>query len=95
MSPKETQQLRRIAGQLNWISTQTRPGMDYAASIVSGLIKDARVRDLITANKFLKILKSTEVVLSFFGILKYGGSQGKMIVFIEIKWETYPTYLAI
>ena len=54
LSPKETQQLKRIAGQLNWISTQTRPGMAYASSIVSGSIKDARVRDLITANKFLK-----------------------------------------
>ena len=65
MSSKETQQLRRIAGQLNWVSTQTRPGMAYAASIVSGSIKDAGMRDLITANKFFKILKSTEVMLSF------------------------------
>ena len=33
LSPKETQQLRRIAGQLNWILTQTRHDMAYAASI--------------------------------------------------------------
>ena len=39
--------------------------MVSAASILSGLIKDARVRNLITANNFFKILKSTEVVLSF------------------------------
>ena len=52
LSPKETQQLRRIAGHLNWVSTQARPDMAYAASIVSGSIKDARVRDLITAKKF-------------------------------------------
>ena len=43
LSPKETQHLRRIAGQLNWVSTQTRPDMAYAASIVSGSIKYARV----------------------------------------------------
>ena len=42
--------------------------MISAASIVSGSIRDARVRDLITANKFFKILKSTEVVLSFLKI---------------------------
>ena len=48
----KTQQLRRIAGHLNWVSTQTRADKAYAASIVSGSIKDARVRDLITANKF-------------------------------------------
>ena len=75
--------------------------MVYAASIVSGSIKNARVEDLITANKFFKILKSTEVVLLFpqieatasaaliffsdasFDNLKCGGSQGRMIVFIE------------
>ena len=63
--PHKTQQLRRIAGQLNWVSTQTRPDMAYAASIVSGSVKDATVRDLIAANKFIKILKSRDVVLSF------------------------------
>ena len=42
--------------------------MISAASIVSGSVRDARVRDLITANKFFKILKSTEVVLSFLKI---------------------------
>ena len=39
---------------MNWVSTQTRPDMAYAASIVSGSIKDARMRDFITANKFFK-----------------------------------------
>ena len=63
--PHETQQLRRVASQLNWVSTQARPDMAYAASIVSGSIKDARVRDLIVPNKFVKFLKSRDVVLSF------------------------------
>ena len=39
--------------------------MAYAASIVSWSIKNARVRDLITANESCKILKSTAIVLSF------------------------------
>ena len=39
--------------------------MAYAASIVSGSIKDATVRDIITANKFVKMLQSKDVVLSF------------------------------
>ena len=54
-----------MAGQLNWVFTQTRPDMAYAASVVSSSIKDATVRDIITANKFIKILKSKDVVLSF------------------------------
>ena len=39
--------------------------MAYAASIVSGSIKDVTVRDIVTANKFVKMLQSTDVVLSF------------------------------
>ena len=39
--------------------------MAYAASIVSGSVKDATVRDLKAGNKFIKILKSIDVVLSF------------------------------
>ena len=39
--------------------------MAYAASVVSSSIKDATVRDIITTNKFIKILKSKNVVLSF------------------------------
>ena len=53
-----------MTGQLNWVSTQTRPDMAYLASVVSSSIKDATVRH-ITANKFIKILNSKHVVLSF------------------------------
>ena len=63
--PHETQQLRRVASQLNWVSAETTPDMVYAASIVRGSIKGARVRDRIVANKFIKFLKSKDVVLSF------------------------------
>ena len=45
--PHETLQLQRVAGQLNWISTQTRPDMAYAASVVSSSIKDATLRELV------------------------------------------------
>ena len=58
--PQETQQLHRVAGQLNWISTQTRSDMAYAASAVSSSIKDDTVRDIITPNKFIKTLKSKD-----------------------------------
>ena len=63
--PHEIQQPRRVAGQLNWVSTHTRPDMAYAASVVSSSIKDATVRDIGTANKFIKLLKCNELVLSF------------------------------
>ena len=60
----ETQQLQRVARQLNWVSTQTRTDMAYAASVISSSIKDATVRDLVSVNKFIKLLKCNELVLS-------------------------------
>ena len=39
--------------------------MTYAASVVSSSIKDATVRDLVTAKKFIKLLKCNELVLSY------------------------------
>ena len=39
--------------------------MAYAASVVSSSIKDATVPDLVMANKFIKLVKRNEVVLSF------------------------------
>ena len=63
--PQETQLLRMVADQLNWVSTQTRPDMAYATSAVSNSIKYATVGDLITSNEFIKILKSKDVDLSF------------------------------
>ena len=86
--PHETQQLRRVAGQLNWVSTQTRPDMTYAASVVSSSIKDATVRDLFTANKFIKLLKCNELVLSFPQIsdlqnASCSASQGGLLVFLQ------------
>ena len=62
--PNETQQLRRVASQLNWVSTQTRPDKSYAANIISESIKEARVKDLIVANKFIKFLKSRNAIIS-------------------------------
>ena len=42
--------------------------MAYAASAIGSFIKHATVRDLVTVNKFIKLLKSNEVVLSFLQI---------------------------
>ena len=51
LSDKEAQQLRTLAGQLNWTSSQTRPYVSYQACEVSTSIKDATINDLKIANK--------------------------------------------
>ena len=39
--------------------------MAYSASAVSCFVKDATVRDLVMAHRFIKLLKSNKVVFSF------------------------------
>ena len=59
----EAWQLRGLAGQLNWISSQTRPDMGFGACEVSISIKDAQIGDLLNANKNIRKLKSQQIVL--------------------------------
>ena len=63
--PHKTQQLWRVAQQLNWVSNQTQPDIVYAASVKGSFIKDVIAIDLITTNKFITLLKSNEVTLPF------------------------------
>ena len=58
----ETQQLRKLAGQLNQTSSQTRPDNSYQVCEVSASIKNATICDLKTANKYVRRL-SFQVVL--------------------------------
>ena len=48
---KEAQQLRGLAGQINWVSSQTRHDMTYSACEVSVSTKNATIVDLTKANK--------------------------------------------
>lgn len=54
---------------MNWVSNQIGRDMSYAAksaaSAVRSLIRDVKMRDLITANKFTKMSKPKDVILSF------------------------------
>ena len=90
---RETQQLHRVAGQLNWVSTQTKTS--------NSSMKHATVRDLITAKKIVKVLRSNEVVLSLprmndvqnvsllcfsdasFENGKYTDLKGKLLLFLQ------------
>ena len=65
LTTEEARQLRGLAGQLNWTSSQTRPDMSFGACEVSVSIKDSTVNDLIVANKNIRELKSEKVVLQY------------------------------
>ena len=65
LTAKESQQLKAVAGQLNWVSSQTRPDISFDSCQVSVSCKDATIEDLFKANKSVKKLKSEHVSLQY------------------------------
>ena len=63
LSDKEAQQLHTLSGQLNWTLSQTCPDVSYQACEVSTSTEDATINDFKIANKNIRKLKSSEVVL--------------------------------
>ena len=61
----QQQDLKSIAGKLNWISTHSRPDIAYDVCQTSNSTKEATVKDLVNANKALRKMKSEEVELIF------------------------------
>ena len=58
-------ELRGITGRLNWASGISRPDIGYNVSEMSSVIKNARVKDLLKANKTLKYLNNTHTNIKF------------------------------
>ena len=63
LTTDKARQLRRLAGQLNWTSSQTRLDMSFAGWEVSTSIKDAQIDDLLNAKKNIRKLKSQQILL--------------------------------
>ena len=65
MNTKEKRDLKVLAGQLNWISSQTRPDLAFDACEVNTSTKDATYEDLKKANKAIRKSKQDDVCLHF------------------------------
>ena len=65
VTDSEKQQLRMIIGQLNWLSGISRPDISFRVSELSSSIKDAKVIDLLKANKALRHVKNTQSYIQF------------------------------
>ena len=61
----EAWQLRGLAGQLNWTSSQTCPDLSFGACEISTSIKHATISDLIHANKNTRRLKAEQIAPQF------------------------------
>lgn len=65
LSAKEITSLKQISGQLNWVTTHSRPDMSFENCMIGNSISKATVRDIYSANRALRRLRENEVSLFF------------------------------
>ena len=65
LNTEEARQLRGLAEQLNWTSSQTRPDMSLGACKLNASVADAKISNLAKVNKYVRKLKLQKVLLQF------------------------------
>ena len=65
LSAKETLVLKRVAGQINWVATQSRPDMSYENCVIGNSMKNPTVNDARLINRAIRKMKRDNVSLSF------------------------------
>ena len=99
LNNNEKRCLRSLAGQLNWVSSQSRPDIAFGSCEVNTSMTNGKVKDLIRANKVLKQLQSDDVKIYYndleevediicdtdasYATLPGGASQGAYIMFLK------------
>ena len=68
LNADEKQQFRGLIGQLNWLSGQTRPDIACESCKASVAFKEAKVSDVLKANKAVRKLKCDDVSLTFLNL---------------------------
>ena len=62
---EEKSKLKHVSGQLNWITTQSRPDLAFENCTIGNSSTNATVKSIIQANKALKKAKFNDVFLRF------------------------------
>lgn len=65
VTEEEKSDFRSVVGALQWLTTQTRPDLAFVVNQLQKRINKLTVRDLIEANKAVRIAKQNELSLKF------------------------------
>ena len=62
MTPIERSDLKCLSGQMNWVTSQTRPDLSFETCVMSNARKTSPKKLLFDANKAVKKLQSNSVI---------------------------------
>ena len=65
LDEKEKKEYRALIGQLNWVSTHTRPDIAFETCVLSSAFSEAKVADLIRLNKLVERVKRDNINIYF------------------------------
>ena len=88
LNSSETKALKSVAGQLNWLATQTRPDISFQALELNMSKQHPTVENLMNANKAIRQAKQRSVNIHFPKIGKQDGL--KLKVFCDASWGNLP-----
>ena len=65
LKDKEKKEYRALVGQLNWVSTHTRPDIEFETCVLSSVFQEEKVAELIILNKLVERIKRENVNIYF------------------------------
>ena len=87
LSPAELTRFRGVAGQINWLATQTRPDLSFDVCDLSCSVRDAKVADLQRAAKVVRKAQSARVSLKY---PRLDLSQSSVVVYSDASYGNLP-----
>jgi len=88
LTNSEITKIKSKAGQLNWITSQSRPDLAYDNCKIANSIKRPTVADIQTVNKALRKARSQEVRLSFPATFDFKSCQ--LVIFCDASHANLP-----
>ena len=88
LSTEESRKLKKVAGQLSWVASQTRPDLSFDALELNIMKNILTVEQVSRANKAIRMLKRSKTVLVYPRLGSF--NQFQLKVFSDASWGNLP-----
>ena len=88
LSTEESRELKKVAGQLSWVASQTRPDLSFDALELNIMKNTLTMEQVSRANKAICMLKRSKTVLVYPRLGSF--NQFQLKVFSDASWGNLP-----